>query len=79
MWQVGGQWRNCGCLVKPDESIELVGQDRLEIVALAFSGGTIDHADRPLQTWLGQPIPQASVMTQISERRTMSGLVEQRF
>ena len=48
-------------LLEPDEGVELLGEDRFEIVAEEFALRPIDDADRTLQSGLAQHLGQVPV------------------
>src|SRR5688572_4752554 len=65
--------------VEPDILVELLWQDRVEVVAGALGLGPIDHANRPLESRLSQFTAQhgARGLAQRQQECARAGLVAQ--
>ena len=60
MRSFGTKRRHRAALLEPDLDVELVGEDRLEIMARELALRPLDHADRPFEQGLRQGFGQLS-------------------
>src|ERR1019366_5989403 len=50
------EWLDGPGVIKMDHHVELLAEACVEILTAAFGKGTVDHANRPLETWNAQSI-----------------------
>src|SRR4051794_24196425 len=64
----GVQGRHCGCLIEPDEGIELLRQRDLSVMARQFRIRPVDDTDKSLESWLEESAAQRFMAPQIEEK-----------
>ena len=68
MWSFGTNRRHPAALLKPDIGVELVGEDRLEMMARELALWPVDQADRPFEQGQRQSFGQLSPYSQTAVR-----------
>ena len=68
MWSFGTNCRHRAALLKSDISVELVGEDRLEMMAREVALWPVDHSDCPFEQGQRQSFGQLSPYSPTSVR-----------
>ena len=78
MWSFGTNRRHRAALLKPDISLELVGEGRLEMMAHELALWPVDHSDRPFEQRQRQSFGQLSPysLTPVREAAGKTGAAE---
>ena len=78
MRSFGTKRRHRAALLKPDIVVELVGEDRLEMMAPELALWPVDHADRPFEQGQRQSFGQLSSYrpTPVREAAGKTGMAE---